>query len=417
MVKKNYNWEQGATLDEHSKCKHKILREYFREYLITRCKNPKQSKFRLAIVDGFSGAGRYKCESYGSPLIFLDALKNTTHEINVVRACNGTQLVEIECYLTFNDLDPEAISQLKQNIAPMETEIKNEHTHLHIQSSFYNRKFEDVYPEIKSTLQSAKYKNVLFNLDQCGYSDVNTSFIRDIMATWTTVEIFLTFPIGAIRTYLSPDQTKSKVLSGEPELLKKIHAPIEDEENIDVNKPQWLGMVESIIFKKLQNLAPFTSPFSINNPNGWRYWLMHFANNYRARQVYNNILHSNSKAQAHFGRSGLNMLHYDPQFEGQLYLFDDNSREDAKKDLHDDIPKLIAEHGDAINIGDFYLDIYNETAAHSDDIHEMIIENSDIEVITEAGGERHKANTIRFSDLLRLKQQRTIFPMFFGKNK
>ena len=89
MAKKNYNWEHGATLDEHSKCKHKILREYFREYLITRCKNPKQSKFRLAIVDGFSGAGKYECGNFGSPLIFLETLKNTTHEINVMRVHKG----------------------------------------------------------------------------------------------------------------------------------------------------------------------------------------------------------------------------------------------------------------------------------------------------------------------------------------
>jgi len=112
------------------------------------------------------------------------------------------------------------------------------------------------------------------------------------------------------------------------------------------------------------------------------------------------------------------MLSYDPQHEGQLYLFDDSSRDAAKKDLYEDIPKLIAEHGDAIAVEDFYIDIYNETAAHSDDIHEMIIENDDIEVITETGGERRKANTNKRSDVLRLKKQRSMFPMFFDdKNK
>lgn len=420
MVKKNYDWEYGATLDGHSKCKHKILREYFHEYLITRCQNPMQSKFRLAIVDGFSGAGKYKCGSYGSPLVFLDVLKNTTREINARRVHNGMRPVEIECYLTFNDLDAEAINQLKQNIAPLEAEIKNEHSHLYIQSTFYNKRFEDVYPEIKSTLQSANYKSVLFNLDQCGYSDVDTASIGDIMATWKAAEVFLTFPIKTIRTYLSLDQTKNKTLLKDPKLLKEMYAALEDKNNVGINKPQWLGAVEVIIFEKFQNLAPFVSPFSINNPKGWRYWLMHFANNYRARQVYNNILHDNSDTQAHFGRAGLDMLlydpRYDPQFEGQLYLFDGDSRESAKSALYDDIPKLISEHGDAIAVEDFYLDIYNGTAAHSDDIHEMIIENNDIEVITEAGGKRHKANTIKPSDLLRLKQQK-VFPVFFKKKK
>jgi three-Cys-motif partner protein len=70
-----YDWEGGAPLDEHTKKKHTILTEYFRQYLITRCQLPKQEKFRLAIVDGFSGAGVYKCGSFGSPLIFVDVLK------------------------------------------------------------------------------------------------------------------------------------------------------------------------------------------------------------------------------------------------------------------------------------------------------------------------------------------------------
>ena len=48
MVEKSYDWEDGAELEEHTKKKHQILREYFREYLITRCKLPQQEKFRLA---------------------------------------------------------------------------------------------------------------------------------------------------------------------------------------------------------------------------------------------------------------------------------------------------------------------------------------------------------------------------------
>jgi hypothetical protein len=48
------------------------------------------------------------------------------------------------------------------------------------------------------------------------------------------------------------------------------------------------------------------------------------------------------------------------------------------------------------------------------DINSAIIENPDLEVITEqGGGERRKANMIKTSDILRLKQQRSFFPFFF----
>ena len=41
-----------------------------------------------------------------------------------------------------------------------------------------------------------------------------------------------------------------------------------------------------------------------------------------------------------------------------------------------------------------------------------MIDNPDMQVITEDGGERRKPNTIRASDTLRMKQQRSFFPMF-----
>ncbi len=177
-----------------------------------------------------------------------------------------------------------------------------------------------------------------------------------------------------------------------------------------------LGRVEKIAFNTLKGSARFISPFSIHNTDGWRYWLMHFANSHRARQVYNDILHENSSLQAHFGRSGLNMLSYNPSHEGALYLFDDASRELAKKALYDDIPRLISEHSDAMTVGEFYEATYNETAAHSDDIHKMMIENPDVKIITLSGGERRKFNTIKRDDILKINTQKSFFPMFSRKN-
>jgi hypothetical protein len=99
--------------------------------------------------------------------------------------------------------------------------------------------------------------------------------------------------------------------------------------------------------------------------------------------------------------------------DGSLYLFDQPGREEAKKQLFDDIPKLVGDFGDTVGIGEFYGNIYNATPAHMDDVHAVIIDNPDLEVITDSGGERRKANTIRAADTLRLKRQRS-FPILFG---
>ncbi|HET6838304.1 MAG TPA: hypothetical protein VFH41_01060, partial [Bradyrhizobium sp.] len=174
------------------------------------------------------------------------------------------------------------------------------------------------------------------------------------------------------------------------------------------------GAAERLVFESFKRCSKFHSPFSINNQEGWRYWLIHFTSSYRARQEYNDILHQNKSAQAHFGRSGLNMLAYDAHDDSaMLYLFDEPARIEAKKQLYDDIPRLISCYGDAINVGDFYGSIYNATPAHTDDVHFAIIENPDLEVITADGGERRKANTIRANDTLRMRKQLS-FPKFFG---
>lgn len=411
MVKSTYQWEEGANLEEHSKRKHKVLREYFRQYLITRCKLPQQEKFRLTVIDGFAGAGIYGCGSHGSPLIFIDVLKNTLNEINIGRVTQGLKVIEIECFFVFNDAEPEVIHLLRTNAAPLLAEIKETVPQLHIKVDYQSKKFDEAYPEIKAKISSGNYRNVLFNLDQYSHSHVSLATIKDIMSSWKSAEIFLTFMIGALLAYASPQKEKDRALGKIPEVSGEIHALTQDMESA-LSKTEWLGRAEKIVFDTLKGFAPFSSPFSINNPDGWRYWFIHFANSYRARQVYNDILHTNSSTQAHYGRAGLNMLSYNPAHEGRLYLFDEDSRKLAKEELYDDIPRLVSEYGDALTVEEFYIAAYNETAAHSDDIHEMVIANPDMQVLTPTGGERRKANTIRPDDILTIKTQRSMFPLF-----
>lgn len=410
MAEKPYEWADGATLEDHSRRKHKILREYFAAYLTVRCKLPQQERFRLAIVDGFAGGGRYQCGTAGSPLIFVEELKRAIETVNVQRAAQGMGLIEIECLLILNDHNRDAIEALKANIAPLQAEIVENVPKLHLRIVYLTEEFEVVYPQMKALLDQGRYRNVLFNLDQCGHSHVQRQTLLDIMRSYHSVEIFYTFAIEALVSFLQKSDPVQLAAQLRPFDIDATHLGTL---NGAMSKSNWLGAAERLVFETFRTCAPFVSPFSINNPDGWRYWLIHFGNFYRARQVYNNILHENSSAQAHFGRSGLNMLSYDPSHEdGSLYLFDLSGREAAKTQLLTDIPKLISGSGDVIGVGDFYESIYNSTPAHTDDVHSAIIENPDVEVITPAGGERRKANTIAVGDMLKLKPQTSFYPMF-----
>lgn len=402
MVRKSYDWDGGAVLDDHTRKKHKILSEYFSEYLRIRCAVPRREKFRLAVVDGFSGAGLYKNGEYGSPIIFIDTLKRSIKEINLSRAEQGHKLVSIECFIIFNDCELGAITKLRENLAPFLAEIKENERYLKIECEFLNENFESAYKQIKGLIKNYKFNNVFFNLDQYGYSHVTMPVIQDITNTWKSAEVLLTFMIQSLLTYLSPNKNLNSVKL-EPEVKEKIEHILEGG---PLHKREWLGEAEKITFNYLKGCANYVSPFSINNPGGWQYWLMHFATSHRARQAYNDILHKYGEAQAHYGRAGLNMLSYNPaDHHASLYLFNSDSRTESIDALKEDIPRLISQSGESLEVKRFYANAYNETPAHSEDIHQAIIESPELTVYTESGGERRKPNTIKVTDTIVRKPQ------------
>ncbi|MCR6700932.1 MAG: three-Cys-motif partner protein TcmP [Dokdonella sp.] len=295
---------------------------------------------------------------------------------------------------------------LKKNVSNYLSEAGGTGPNLKLVVEYHSESFESLYPTIKARIKQAKCSNIIFNLDQCGYTHVTAQLIRDIMTSWQKAEVLLTFMISTLLAYLSPDKEKGGARL-DPVVREKIDTVLRDQGLL--KKQEWLGECEKIVFDHLRSCAPYVSPFSIANPDGWKYWLMHFANSYRARQVYNNVLHADGLAQAHFGRLGLNMLAYDALAGGgQLYIFDRSSRVQAIESLNHDIPRFIAESGDMMGVEEFYAAAYSETPAHSDDIHKSIIDNPDIEVITPNGGRRREAKTIDVGDTLKLKSQRSI---------
>lgn len=400
MVQKFYSWETGATLEPHTRRKHKILAEYFREYVRVRCGNPNQRRFRLAVADGFAGGGRYACGSRGSPLIFIEELRAAVDEINIGRAAQKMPLLAVDCLLLLNDADPKVIQLLQSHVAPVISQTRDECPQLQLSVEYSELPFENAYPAMRERIRSGGYQNVLFNLDQCGHSHVDPKTLIDIMTGAPSAEIFFTFVVDALLAYLhKKEPAKLKRQLGAIGVTK-----IDELEEVQSN-PAWLGTAEKLVFEALQGCAKFVSPFSIHNPKGWRYWLIHLAGNHRARQVYNNVLHSNASSQAHFGRSGLNMLSYNPAKEGVLYLFEEDDRTAAREELMEDIPRVIARAGDTMSVLEFYETVYNLTPAHNDDINSAIIDNPDLEVATETGGERRRAHTIHVSDTIRLKSQ------------
>lgn len=154
-----------------------------------RCQLPQQTRFRLAIIDGFAGGGRYRCGTAGSPIIFLEKLKGATEAVNTQRAAQGLGAIEIECLLVCNDEIKDVIEILKTHVAPILAAIKSDVPRLHVRIEYMSEPFETAHPKIKGLLELGRYRNVVFNLDQCGHSQVDRKTLSEIMRSYQSPEI------------------------------------------------------------------------------------------------------------------------------------------------------------------------------------------------------------------------------------
>ncbi len=166
-------------------------------------------------------------------------------------------------------------------------------------------------------------------------------------------------------------------------------------------------MIECLVFEVFERCASFVSPFSINNPEGWRYWLLHFSNVYKARQVYNDLLHDVPGVQGHVGRSGLQMLQYDPSYSNSEYLFRETDRKDALDQLLTDVPRAVAEFGHVVSVDEFRRSIFNQTPAHSKDLDTAVMDSSEVKVLTDKGNPRRSIDRVKGTDRIVTEQQRS----------
>ena len=288
--------------------------------------------------------------------------------------------LKVDCLLILNDKCRGVIDLLRENMAPWEAMSKEEGSSVNLKTQYHSDKFENLVDNFIKEIKGKRYANTIYNLDQYGSSGISSTTIYKLLNSTNSAEVFFTFAIQSFLTFLPPKNKENL-----KQTLKPFDISLEGLDKLSeevLSKKEWLGGIERLVYNNFKKNPFVFSPFAIHNPNGWKYWLLHFTKNYRGRQIYNDILHRNSSSLAHYGRSGLNMLRYDPEQEGQLYLFDSESRQSALSQLNMIFLNLIKEKGGLLRVEEFYKGIYNETPAHSYDIEKAIFENVDLEVIT-----------------------------------
>ncbi len=156
--------------DPHTKAKHAILGEYLKRWLPILSNQARNlgTNRRLLYVDGFAGAGEYRDDVPGSPLVAIKTVAQHSHQFNVPiefifiekrkdRIEHLRDLISTKKYSTFgpNQLDVKAIE------GECEAEVL-----LLIEET--RRKSEKLGP-------------ALFFLDQFGYSSFSMNLVRQIL--------------------------------------------------------------------------------------------------------------------------------------------------------------------------------------------------------------------------------------------
>ena len=420
--RRRYSWKNGnAVLNDHSRIKFNVLEDYLYEYILVRCRDSRRDKLRLAILDGFCGGGIYNSAQdeseiiYGSPVIFIDTVIRAANWINEERKITNIRSLFIECLIVLNDTDQYALRSVKEQVERHINISSEDNSFVKFEVVIHKGIFEECSNFLVSEIVKRKYPNVICNLDQYGSSDVLFPTIRSLLDIAKSVEIFLTFSIGAFVNHLKKDDTTDLKRK-----LEKLGVPVDDS-LFDVDqsdRKEWLKFAEGLVFEFFRQYSHFVSPFAIHNPKGWKYWLLHFTNNHVGRQVYNDVLHDNADHQAHFGRSGLRMLS-NKLIDGvsQLHLFGSYTRNISFEELTYDIPWHIDKNHGEMTVLDFYRSAYNQTIAHSEDIDRAMINSSEVDIVTPKGNSRRSVKQISSSDIVRMKCQRSFYFMHQNRRK
>lgn len=424
MTEVHYDWAPGEaypTIQQHSVVKHEILRAYLSAYIQTLISNPNREEFRLALVDGFAGGGVYRHgttgqEVLGSPFIMLQSTAEAEFQVNKDRQ----KPVVLDLDYFFVEADKGAAALLEH-----ELKVRGYGHRLGNDVFLRHDEFENQASQIIEHVQGRMPRSgrAIFVLDQYGYSKVPATLIRKILQSLQGSEVILTFAVDAMLNYVSDKQDVTQGLLdrlGTPDALRG--RKIED---IKRNERDWRLFIQSCLYKDLVESCGgkyFTLFFIRSSKGHGDYWLIHFSQKARARDVMTKIHWEKNTNFIHYGGAGMEMFHalgyvpkQDESFTGQSSLgfcFDESAHTASVTALMEQIPRLIYPDPDGMTFGELFATTCNMSPA-SANIYRAAIGQlmaiGDLEAVTHDGGIRRSSNRIHDADFIIPSRQRRLF--------
>jgi three-Cys-motif partner protein len=406
-------WEVGTlpTLGDHSEKKLELIREYLVLYLQILLANAHGKPLQeVTLIDGFAGGGMYQQKRIGSPLVILEAVKEAMALVNLGRDKPVT-IVPI-CY--FIEEDPDAAACLEHQLRDAGYGSRIGKT-VHIRRATFAASVPEIINDVRQRHPQGGNRTI-FLLDQCGYTDVPAALIREIDVKLNgRAEFIINFSIGWFGDFFS-DATAGNYEG----TLKRLGL----DGHVDVKQllsqrtslgGNWRHAVESHIGRGYHSATGirFFSPFYIEPHDNHRgYWLLHLAQNQRARSAMMQIHWSKANRSKHYGPLGYDILSYKSDLDPTLYLkgmtFDDSTRANCRDQLAQDYARLVR---DKFHEGLQYADLAdrtcNDTIADDkllDDVLWQLYSANEIEILSPTGKPK-RALGFNAKDMIRVKRQ------------
>ncbi len=421
MAETHYQWgigERPPIIKQHSIAKHEILRAYLVSYIQTLTTSPRQDEFRLTLVDGFAGGGIYRHEKtgeeiLGSPLIMLEAAKEAEFIINQQRQ----KKIHFDITYFFIESNKQAEAHLRHELTLRGYGSSLNDTIFLICDKFHNQSDKIIDFVKKKSPRSTK---TIFLLDQYGYTDVPTDLLNTLVFSLSGSEIILTFAVDSFLNFAGDHPITKRGLEriGLSDLLNG-----RSFDEIKRSDKKWRLFIQSCLYKELVDAsgARFYTPFFIRSTNGHGdYWLLHFSQRARARDVMTRIHWEKNNYFIHYGGAGLNMFQMlgyipekDSQYTGQMdlgFCFDDLAKTSSINALSEQIPHLIYPDPEGMSFGELFASTCNSSPASAAVYREalgVLLQHKEIEIFGQDGAERRSANRIHDNDQIIPPKQRT----------
>lgn len=416
MKHEHHAWEIGKPLPKiraHSLAKHRVLRGYLEKYVSVLTSDPRQDRFRLTLVDGFAGGGLYENERTGalepgSPLIMLEAMAAAQIAAQSLR--KKPFLLDVEYF--FIEKNERALAHLRHVIqqSSFATQLQDR---IYLTTGEFIGSASRIIDHIKKRGRAGRS---IFFLDQFGYKDIPLSELRRILGDLNNAEVILTFATDFLIDYLTVDGATQERLERVGLTLPK--ATIETAKL----RADWRRLIQFALYDQIPDRsgAKFFAPFFIRSTDSHRdFWLLHLSQHHRARDVMVTLHWQQNASFAHYGRSGLRMLGYDPELDGDWseqrflagFFFDETALATTHEELCEQLPARIGNYKEGVQFTDLFSSISNETPATSYILKGVLSElarEGVIDVRSESGSKR-RAGIVKPTDIVVPHQQKRIF--------